>query len=387
MEPVCGLCCFDLEKYSMLPIPIVISVVARAIQFQSDVLQGLACCVDEVVMLQFYLSQSKILSDHLRYVVEYCQVNGIPHTAFEKLQPERIAPGDAVVSCYSKVIEELEEKRSQVFKVLLPHNLTGLKGTPYSIVDADLCVISGKLILKNNGIDRNNRRFVIGGYAKWDTIFHERFNIGRRRQEIANDAGLDLTVPWIVFYPTAPNQLFRGNQRRAIPIYEKIRDDIGPCEFIFCLHYNICQSREAQQAVRKFQSYARVRRGVRCFDGSRALELITACDLFISDIASTMITAISMDKPVLFIKARYNFEAPRWRLENVADFQCGTFFGNVDNIGAFLDGYETPDALKNLLRCCIAYDDTQSCERIIEIILNRYQQWQDDRLDLSVEPS
>ncbi len=319
-------------------------------------------------------------------MVEYCQANNIPHVAFEELQPEIIAPGDVVVSCDPRVLEELGEKRAQVFKVLLPHNLTGLKGTPYSFVDADLCVISGKLILNNNGVDRNNPRFVIGGYAKWDTIFHERFNVARRRQEIVNDTGLDPAVPWIVFYPTAPNQLFRGNQRRAIPIYEKIRDDIGPCEFIFCLHFNICDHREAQKAVNRFRTYARFHRGVRCFDGSRALELITACDLFISDIASTMITAISMDKPVLFIKARYNFEAPRWRLKNVAAFQCGTFFGNVDNIGVFLDGYETTDDLLRLLHCCVAYDDDHSCERIMEIIFKRYQQWQDGRRDVFVKP-
>jgi len=330
-------------------------------------------------MLHFHLSESMILSDHLRYIVEYCQANDIPHTALENLQPESIAPGDAVVSCYDKMLEELDENRDKVFKVLLPHNLTGLKGTPYSIVDTDLSVISGKLILNNNGVDRENPRFVIGGYAKWDTIFRERFSIAQRRREIATGAGLDPEIPWIVFYPTAPNELFRGNQHRAIPICERIRNDIGPCEFILCLHFNICQDREAQQAVRRFRKYARRHRGVRCFDGSNALGLITSCDLFISDIASTMITAISMDKPVLFIKARYKFEASRSRRENVAAFQCGTFFGNVNDFRSFLKGYETPDILRNLLHSCVAFDDDQNCARIMKIILKRYQEWQDSR--------
>jgi hypothetical protein len=335
---------------------------------------------NENIMLHFYYSESQILSDHLSYLVEYCKLNAIPHTASEKLQKEIIAPGDIVVSCSMMMLEELEEKRTEVFKVLLPHNLTGLKGTPYSVVDADLCVISGKMILSNNGVDRDNPRFVIGGYAKWDTIFHERFKITQRRTEIAESDGLDPAVPWIVFYPTGPNQLFRGNQHRAIQICEKIRDDLGACEFILCVHFNICQDRETKKALERFRAFARKHPAVNCFDGSKALGLITACDLFITDVASTIITAISMDKPVLFIKARYKFEPPLWRRRKIAAFQCGTFFGNVRNFGSFIDGFETSASLKNLQRCCVAIDDDRNCNRIMEIIFKRFQQWQEDLL-------
>ena len=106
-------------------------------------------------------------------------------------------------------------------------------------------------------------------------------------------------------------------------------------------------------------------------DGAEALPAIAACDLFVTDIASTLLTAVSFGKPVLFVPLEHDLQ-PRRRVD---DFQCGDFLDDVTDLRAFVARTTTPSALRELLASCVTYDDEENCERLGLSIREAYERW------------
>ncbi len=310
-----------------------------------------------------------VIVAHLQDLVDYFERRGIAHVvrvSDEPLAPEEIIPGDVYLSCNLQLDRWLEHALDEVFLVQLAHNLTFLKGLPFHLSTANLNVLPSLNAVPAE-IRGDGSRFVVGGYPRWDRIFAERFLIDRRRAEVAVAHGLDPSLPWVVFYPTGPNREFGGNAHRTMDLYRRVVDGLGSCEFVFCRH-----AHTPPPTVELLRAEAERDRNLHLLDGAESLPFITACDLFITDIASTVFTAISMDKPVLYLDIEH-----RPALENtVKAFQAGHSVRDVGDLRRFISEYRTPTALKELFLRCLAFDDDRNCERITGIVLDRYATWQ-----------
>ncbi len=285
----------------------------------------------------------------------------------------RVVAGDAYITCDMEVDAGLEPVREKVFQVQLAHNLTGIKGSHFGRSGANLNVLPGRQILELHEVDLGDPRYVIAGYPKWDRIVAERRLQAERRQSAAEDRGLDPALPWVVFYPTGPSGAFTSNAGRAIEIYLRARRDLGPCEYLFCNHAHNDTDSDTRQALAALRALARADHHVHLIGGHATLPLLAACDLFITDVASTLLTVVSMDKPVLFIPIT---TIDRCR-EAARALQCGAWLDEVPDLRAFLADYHTPAALRELLLHCVAFDDDQNCERIMQLIVERVAAWRE----------
>jgi hypothetical protein len=313
-----------------------------------------------------------IPADHLRNLIEYFTLNGLEHDVLDtRADPEKIVPGDAYVSCDLGTTVCLEPVRDQIFQVQLPHNLTGLKGTDFAASTANLNILPGLRFYRQYGIARDDPGYVLGGYAKWDRIYAERFLVPRRRREIVSEYGLRADLPWVVFYPTGPNKGVRGSCHKTEHIRSRLSRDIGRHEFVLCVHAQAYKDDRSKPIIRRLSQVAAEDSSIHVIDGSEALPFITACNLFMTDIASTLITALSMKKPVCFVAVDHE---PSMR-RRIREFQRGTFFNRIRNFSEYIESYRTPEALLRLFGECVAFDDDRNCERIADVIGDRYETW------------
>ncbi len=314
-----------------------------------------------------------IPADHLRYLIAYFKAQGLSHDVLdEQIDATKIIPGDAYISCDLGMDTRLRKVREQVFQVQLPHNLTGIKGTDFSVSKANLNILPGARFFKLYDVPQDDPRFVLGGYSKWDVIYGERYAVTQRRQTIATEQGLDPEKPWVIFYPTGPNKILRGNYHKTMGLHAQLSKSLGPHEFILCVHAQAYGHKESRVAVKQMSKQTRRDPSFHLVEGGQTLPFITSCDLFITDIASTLITALSMNKPVVFVAMEQHSTLQR----RIHDFQQGLFFNQVSDFGEYIQTYRTSTALARLFDQCIAYDDDQNCRRIAKLILDRYMAWQ-----------
>jgi len=310
--------------------------------------------------------------NHLSYLIKFFHKRGLEFVLHDSpVSPDMVQENQAYVSCDMNIDDRLAPVRDSIYQVQLAHNLSGLKGSSFWNSSSDLNVLPGRRITDSYGLDLSDSRVVISGYPKWDVIYHERFLQNERRQEIASDQGLDPDFLWICFYPTGPNEIFKGNLEMTFRVYERLRRDIGEHEFIVCDHARNRDIPETQQALKNLKSLAQGNARLHIVDGRNALPYISACDLFISDISSSIISAISMHKPIMFIGIEHGHPSPGL----VKTFQCGPFFGDIADVRKFIQSYEPPSALLGLFDSCVRYDDDRNCERITNLILERYNRW------------
>jgi len=327
----------------------------------------------------FVDSGGSIAVSHLQFLSDHFLSLGLDFD-WMSIRSERTAPpiedGSLVISCNMRVDRWLEPVRDRVFQVQLPHNLTSLKGSNLSVSKADLNVLPGLQFLQSGAIDSADPRFVIGGYAKWDAVYRERFLQSERRGYLSRRLSIEPEPHWVVFYPTGPNRDFSSNVHQACRVYERLQVKLGSLEFFFCNHSRNNDFETVRRDLDRIGELAARDRHVHVVDGADALPYISACDLFITDIASTVITAISMGKPVLFMGI--DCSGPGENM--VADFQVGPFWHEVDDpLSVVSRGGPTPEQLE-LFRRCVAFDDDRNCERITETILLGYRRWRDDRV-------
>jgi hypothetical protein len=323
-------------------------------------------------MYHFVRSGGPIPASHLSVLLEHFERVGLPCEVHdEDLTPDDLVSGDAYLSCDMSFGDRLAASRAQSFHVQLAHNLTGLKGSPFDASRADLNILPGRLVLERYRIDATDPRYVVAGYPKWDSIYRERFAQAERRRALALAHGLDLGLPWVVFYPTGPNAAYATTAGRAVEIYARLRRDLGPIEYLLCDHAHNEAHPAARAAVDEVRALGRRDRHVRVVDGHRTLPWLTACDLFVTDVASSLLTVLSMDKPVLFVPI---VAIERCR-EATSAFQCGDFLDDVGDVRAWLGATRTAEPLRALFARAVAYDDDQNCARIARLIVERYEAW------------
>ena len=322
-------------------------------------------------MIHFVRSGGLIPASHLDYLIRHFEVRGIEHVVHDTLvAPDEVHPGHAYVSCDMNLDRVLYPHLAQVFSIQLPHNLTVVKGSDFKTSHAQLNVLAGRAQMSAYRAD-GDPRFVIGGYSKWDLIYPERFRQQQRRAELSERLGLRAELPWVVFYPTGPNRFLRSTLHLAPRIYARLCKRLGPHEFILCDHdlnqyHDLCQL-----VIEQVRALSLKHGSVHIVDGAETLPFISACDLFITDVASSVTTAMSMSKPILFVRQHCTpsiADKVRW-------LQAGTFFDQVEDVGSFIRCYETPPQMQELFSSIIEYDDDENRERITSLILEAVERW------------
>jgi len=330
-----------------------------------------------------------ISKDHLRYLREYFDEEGIEYVDHDGMvYGDELVAGDAYLACSILAIDANPVQLESIFEVQLAHNLTGIKGNPFHQRAGNLNILGGRQVAVRQELDLADPRFVVGGYPKWDFIYPERHRVEERRQELVAEKGLDPSLPWVCFYPTGPNLMVMGGITRVFDILSSVERKLGANEFLICNH---AQNRKRGETKKTLEKIEELLGDLKCFDssdvggngksrvhlvdGGDALRHITACDLFITDVASTLITAVSMGKPVAHIAVKKKRE----RSVNFKVMQKGTFLKDIDDLRCFLENYQTPKELKNLFQLCVAYDDDKNRERITQMVLNRYEEWRKER--------
>jgi hypothetical protein len=287
------------------------------------------------------------------------------------LKTDEIKPGEIYLSCMIELIDFSDEDLKDVFTVFLAHNLTGIKGVNFDKSRANLNIIGGKQVAEVQKIDLNDPRYVIGGYAKWDKIYKERFLQEQRRRELAESKGLNPTLPWICYYPTGPNRGYQGGHVHTFDLFDRMESEFDACEFIFCNHAENERYPESKWTLEKLEFVEREEDHLHVIDGSEALAVIAACDLFITDVASTLITALSMEKPVAFVPIIKKEPLSH----SVQSLQCGKFTEDIADLAAYIKEYDPPPELEMLFNKCVAHDDDQNCRRIVDLIRERHARW------------
>ena len=328
-------------------------------------------------MIHFIRSGASIAADHIDDLTRHFANLGIEYQVHDRrLDEGDTTPGHVYVSANTEMIRNPERVAHEIFRIQLPHNLTGLKGIHFGQSDADFNLLSGPRIARIQGIDLTDPKFEVAGYAKWDRIYQERNKVGKRRQELAVSMGLRTQLPWVIFYPTGPSKQVAGNQRRGEHIHKRVFDDLGPHEFIYCNHARTKDYPECAAAVQRLLHLSELHEGIHVLDGLLALPAITACDLFITDIASTVITALSMNKPIAFIRTNVATSATGvLTAQSAQDFQCSPALGQIPNLPSFIDGWKPTPALQELFAGCVAFDDDSNCRRIADRILEKISAW------------
>jgi hypothetical protein len=324
-------------------------------------------------VIYFVYSDEPIAVDHLRYLVEHFERESIPH---EKLKiPVRgdqpLSAGDCFVTCDHKAGEILKRDDTPLFEVLLAHNLTGVKGANFISSRANLNVLGGSKIAEVQDLDLADPRYVVGGYPKWDFIYRERFRQDDHRQEIARQLDMDPNRRWVCFYPTGPNDMYRGNLGRTLRLFERAEEELEG-EFVLCNHARNRGYTSTRSELDRLHFLCQDEPFFHIVDGKEALRFIAACDLFITDFASTLISALSMKKPVAFVRG-----VPRtteW-YHSLSDLQCGVFVDDIEDLNEFMNAYEPTPELRELFERCVAFDDDRNCERVADLIRDRYEQW------------
>jgi hypothetical protein len=323
-------------------------------------------------MYHFVRSGGPIPAAHLGVLQEHFERCGLPITTHDELPDAgRVVPGDAYLSCDMSLGDRLATARESIFQVQLAHNLTGLKGSPFDASRADLNVLPGRQVLERYRLDPADPRHVIAGYPKWDSIYRERFVQAERRRELSAAFGPDPALPWVLFYPTGPNAAYTSTAGRAVEIYARLRRDLGPIEYVLCNHSHNDADPAAHAAVDEVRALSRRDRRVRVAEGPRTLPWLAACNLFVTDVASSLLTAVSMDKPVLFVPIA-TIERCR---QATLDFQCGDSLDELADVRAWLAAYRTPARLRALFERAVAFDDDQNCERVTRLVVERHAAW------------
>ncbi len=337
-------------------------------------------------MFHFVEIGGGIAKDHLRDLKRYFEVQGIRYeTHAGVIYGDELCKGDCYISCAYVAIDAGPIERERIFEVQLPHNLTGIKGNNIGRSRANLNILGGRRIAICQSLDLSNPRFVVGGYAKWDRIYPERFRVKERRAELVEERGLDPELPWVCFYPTGPNEYIWGGMDKVFTTLLEVEQKAGPVEFLVCNHANNNKYRHSRQTVERFIELAGSEEAsadsslvggtgksrMHLVDGADGLRHITACDLFLTDVASTLITALSMKKPIAMLKVKEK------ELEYVklAGLDRCKRLDDIDDLEAYIAGYEMDEVAKNLFKECVEYDDDRNCERITEIIISRYEDW------------
>jgi hypothetical protein len=327
-------------------------------------------------MIHFVRSGGPVPSAHLTDLIAHFDARGLEYDTLAGMYTFEARAGDAYVTCDMSLDKTLSPVRDSVFEVQLSHNLTGLKGSPFGQSRADLNILPGRQSVEAQGVVSDDHRFVIGGYAKWDRIYPERFRTQHRRRDISRALDIEPEKLWVCFFPTGPNRYFRGNAARAWPIHHRLHSELPGGHHLFFLdHAHNDQEHDTRDAVAGLRDLAATDPALTVVDGAQALEFITACDLFITDIASALLTALSMDKPVLFI----DIDVKRGRRQAVEHFQCGPRLEEVGRVGDYVAGYTPSEKLRSLFHRCVEFDDDQNCRRIADLILNGYARWLNGR--------
>jgi len=316
-------------------------------------------------MIHFVMEPSPIISSHLQPLVRHLAGRGIPHDTVQMddlLRQGEVFAGDTYVSCNLFFDDWLDDRRSRIFQVQLQHNLTGIKGSPLGQSRADLTVLAGEQVRDVQCIDPADDRWVIAGYPKWDIIRAARGSRDACRAAIADELGLDPAFPWVVFYPTGKNRDYAPVASRAMDLRARALEGMGPCEFVFVNH-----AENEARYVDWLGKMGRDEGGIHTVDGKDSLKHLRACDLFVTDIASTVVTAISFGVPVLFTRVRPPFGWKRL----IETIQVGPFIEDVRDVGDYVRGHSTPPGQRDLFERCIAFDDDRNCERITDLILER----------------
>jgi hypothetical protein len=249
-----------------------------------------------------------------------------------------------------------------------------LKGSPFGRSRADLNIVPGVQTLEAAGVGVDDERFVIGGYPKWDRIYPERFRIEERRRAIASSHGVDPGTRWVCYYPTGPNAGFRGNAGKTARILNRLQADLpGEFHLFFIDHAHNAGEVETRHAVEDLGVRAEIDSRLTVVEGAHALPYITACDLFITDIASAVLTALSMDKPTLFVDIQLR-AGDRSAVER---FQCGPYLHEIPSLADYIESYSPPASLRSLFLRCIEHDDDENCRRITELVLYSYASWRE----------
>jgi len=337
-------------------------------------------------MFHFLNAGGNIGKDHLRYLREFFDKQSIRYDTHEGiLYGDELIPGDCYLSCSVAAIDANPIELDRVFQVQLAHNLTGIKGSPLKQSDANLNIMGGRKVAEYQNIDLSDPRFVVGGYAKWDRIYPERFKVQERRSELSSERGLDESLPWVCFYPTGPNDFFRGGMENVISTFLEVEKKLGTMEFLICDHDQNKKTSHTRKVRAKLIELLGSEEGVmdsskiggtgksraHLIDGGIALKYITACDLFITDIASTMITALSMKKPL----ARLTTRSEEHKFLSRSGLDKGMTLDDIDDLGVYIDSFEMTDELNQLFKSCVEFDDDKNCERITALILSRYEDW------------
>jgi len=271
----------------------------------------------------------------------------------------------AVISCTVRTEEVLREAGAKAKNIQLQHNLSGLRGNPLNTSKADLIILAGRRVSDLYDLEVDGERVVIGGYPKWDIISNERGCCDQRRDHLSRELMIDPGIPWVCFYPSAPNLDVReGNHHYALWLSQRVEEQLGPHEFFFINHGNNKHHADAAQKVHDFRALTRGYPHLHLIDGGGALGYVSSCNLFISDIASATFSAIALAKPVVFLPIKL---AGRLAAR-VAEFQQGPTIDQIDDLGSFIEGYQTPPALLELLASAIENDDDNNCQRVTEII-------------------
>lgn len=337
-------------------------------------------------MFHFLDLRVRIMNDHMKDLQRYFDSQGIAYeTQNQILYGDELVEGDCYISCAYVAIDAGPIERDRIFEVQLPHNLTGIKGNNIAKSKADLNILGGRRIADCQRLNLSDPRFLIGGYAKWDRIYPERFRIEERRTELIRDRGLDPGLPWVCFYPTGPNETFWGGMDQAFSTLLEVERKLGPMEFLICDHANNRKYRHSRQVIERIVELAGNREGsvdsshvggtgksrMHLVDGADALRHIVACNLFITDIASTLVTAMSMKKPVAMLRFK-EMELP---FVKEAGFDRCRLLEDIDDLGEYITNYQMDEGVSAFFRECVEYDDDRNCERITEIIVSRYEDW------------
>jgi CDP-glycerol glycerophosphotransferase (TagB/SpsB family) len=263
---------------------------------------------------------------------------------------------------------------------MVAHNLTGLKGTKFYTSAADLNVVPG---MRNTfRMAESGRSYVLGGYPKWDKIYPMRFKVDEIRERLRKEYDFPAERKIVAFYPTQ-SLYHKPGLYQAMGFYDRCRKELGPTEFFVCLHHNFVRSPRKSYDLDFLRSWESAHESVHVVDGADALPIITACHLFVTDTCSTVVTALSMKKPVLFIEMELEGPAPEPAgvyLRQIDIFQSyGVMAGEVDDLDHFIKHGHPRDRTEELFQSCVAYDDDRNCERIVEIVGEQYRLWQKSR--------
>ena len=315
-------------------------------------------------MYHFARWRNPIIDSHWAPLERFFQLSNIEHDVIDLPDRASDAVNGVIISCSTGSEEALRDCGSHARHVQLQHNLSGLRGNPLDASKADLIVLAGRRVSELYNLPVDDERVFIGGYPKWDLIVRERGRGALRREALAAERHLDPSLPWICFYPTAPNfDLPRGNHRHGFSLSRRIEAELGSHEFFFINHGNNRLHANSRAAVEEFRLLSKGFPNLHLIDGGGALHFVSASDLFISDIASATFSAIAFDKPVVFLPVKTGKSK-----DLVHDFQCSQTIDQIDDLGSFLEDYQTPPALRELLASAIEYDDDKNCQRVTEII-------------------